>query len=51
MQATETNQHATARKGSNVGKRLAILFCILASAIGWAAILGLVLLLKPELPF
>jgi hypothetical protein len=51
MQATETNEQATAQKSSSVGKRLAILFCILASAIGWAAILGLVLLLKPELPF
>jgi len=50
MQATETNEHTVVRNRSSLGKRMAILFCILASAVGWAAILGLVLLLKPGLP-
>lgn len=36
---------------AGVARRLAILFCIIASAIGWAAIIGLFLLLKPDLPF
>tara|TARA_B100000676_G_C17890731_1_gene739047 strand:- start:101 stop:223 length:123 start_codon:yes stop_codon:yes gene_type:complete len=34
-----------------IAKRFAILFCAIASAIGWAAIIGLFLLLSPELPF
>jgi len=50
MQATETNERTAVPNRSGLGKRLAILFCILASALGWAAILGLVLLFNPEFP-
>ena len=32
-------------KESSVAKRCAIAFCIIASGVGWAAIIGLVLLL------
>jgi hypothetical protein len=32
-------------KDSSVAKRCAIAFCITASAVGWAAIIGLMLLL------
>ena len=35
----------------SITKRLAFLFCLIATGIGWAAIIGLILLLKPDLLF
>ena len=51
MQATKlSGRFSDVTKGS-LARRLAILFCVVASAIGWAAIIGLFLLLEPDLPF
>ena len=51
MQATKLSGRMSNVTKSSIARRLAILFCVVASAIGWAAIIGLVLLLNPDLPF
>ncbi len=51
MQATNLSDRFLNMTKASLARRLAILFCIAASAIGWAAIIGLILLLKPDLPF
>jgi hypothetical protein len=51
MQAMKQSRWVSSVTRDGLARRLAILFCIAASAIGWAAIIGLVLLLKPDLPF
>lgn len=51
MEATNLSGRLSSLTKASLARRLAILFCVLASAVGWAAIIGLVLLLKPDLPF
>ena len=51
MHLFKSENGAASSDRGNFTKRLAFFFCVLASAIGWAAIIGLVLLLKPELFF
>ena len=48
-QATKVSGRFSNMTKASLARRLAILFCVIASAIGWAAIIGLVLLLKPGL--
>jgi hypothetical protein len=51
MQLFKLGQESETASRISFTKRLAFLFCIIASGIGWAAIIGLVLLLRPELLF
>jgi hypothetical protein len=51
MQATKLSGRFSNVNRASLGRRLAVLFCVIASAIGWAAIIGLIFLLKPDLPF
>lgn len=51
VHATKTNERWADDPRQRVAKYLAIAICFVASVLGWAAIIGLVLLLKPELPF
>lgn len=48
-QATKMPGRLSIMTKASLARRLAILFCVAASAIGWAAIIGLFLLLKPDL--
>ncbi len=49
MQASKLSGRFSTVTKAGLARRLAILFCIVASAIGWSAIIGLVLLFKPDL--
>lgn len=51
MEATNLSGRLSNLTKASLARRLAILFCVIASAVGWAAIIGLILLLKPDLPF
>jgi len=51
MQVTNTTDRFAGQQKRSLGRRLAIIFCLIASAAGWGAIIGLVLLLKPGFPF
>ncbi len=51
MEATNITKHTKEVDRPNLFKRAAFLFCALASIIGWAAIIGLILIFKDSLPF
>lgn len=50
-QSTKSISEWSGESRASIARWLAFLFCLFASAVGWAAIIGLLLLLKPELPF
>jgi hypothetical protein len=51
MQATSLSKRTHSGAMARIGKRLAIVLCFVGSLIGLAAIIGLVVIFKPELPF
>ncbi|MEX2618416.1 MAG: hypothetical protein WD767_20210 [Alphaproteobacteria bacterium] len=51
MQFLKSDDSLARSKRPSITKRLAFLFCIIASGVGWAAIIGLILLLESDLPF
>lgn len=50
MEVTNATKHIKTDEGSNLLKRAAFWFCALASVVGWAAIIGLILIFKESLP-
>ncbi|GEM_PF-3548850 len=49
MQLFRSDDGMASGEKISVTKRLAFVFCIIASGIAWAAIIGLILVLKPDL--
>lgn len=44
------SKHSREVDGRDIGKRLAIVFCVLACGVAWLAIIGLVMLFWDSLP-
>ena len=51
MEVTNVTKHIKGEDGPGILKRAAFWFCALASVVGWAAIIGLILIFKDSLPF
>lgn len=49
MQFLKSDDSLARSERPSITKRLAFLFCIVASGLGWAAIVGLILLLETDL--
>lgn len=51
MEATNITKHIKEdEEGPSLFKRAAFWFCAIASVVGWAAIIGLILIFKDSLP-
>ncbi len=50
MEATNVTKHIKEHDGPSIFKRAAFWFCAVASIVGWAAIIGLILIFKDSLP-
>tara|TARA_Y100000588_G_scaffold208109_1_gene222024 strand:- start:364 stop:519 length:156 start_codon:yes stop_codon:yes gene_type:complete len=51
MEVTNVTKHIKDEDGPSIFKRSAFWFCVLASVVGWAAIIGLLLIFRESLPF